>query len=355
MGKPVHLDLTGLPQEVRELYKDVTFEIQMTGKDEALSNLEKNLPQGKKNRPQRASGISRYAQAIILDEWDANGETIKFDGKDRMIDGQHRNEAVVEADEEVPGIKVPFLVVKGLNFNVFDSIDQGIPRTVADTLAIAGNESASVSAVAIRVLWLRLGGKRVSGGGGLRTIFARKLLKDHPGLTEMIEYVMGLDKSSEGLLGRMLSLGYIAALSYLAQTATSKTKVKEFLKRLADGEDLKGDDPLFRLRTKFLGNMGNRQTKLKRDALVGLFIKAFNAWSEDEKISSLALKDGEYPRLGGLDSDPEPEPEPEPEVEEKGAKEEAAVEPAKKNGKRKPPKAKSAGATETKQPQAAAE
>src|SRR5260370_4580823 len=61
------------------------------------------------DRSVRKNLVERYAAIMMEGGWHLNGETVKFDWNDVLIDGQHRLLAIVESDTAVD-----MVVVRGL-------------------------------------------------------------------------------------------------------------------------------------------------------------------------------------------------------------------------------------------------
>ncbi len=93
--------------------------------DMALSYLSCN--QG--NRPVRVNQVKSLADAIKRGEWRLTHQGIAFSSNGRLLDGQHRLSAIVEA-----GVPVRSLVSRGLDDETFMSIDIGNRRSHADVL-----------------------------------------------------------------------------------------------------------------------------------------------------------------------------------------------------------------------------
>jgi len=91
--------------------------------------------------------VKEYVSAMIEGEWLYNGEAIKFDRDGRLVDGQHRLEAVVKANKPIA-----FLVIRGLDPEVFKTIDTGKKRSAGDVLAIKGVKNPNAVGAAMRLL-----------------------------------------------------------------------------------------------------------------------------------------------------------------------------------------------------------
>lgn len=103
----------------------------------------------KGNRSKKPIKIKQYAQALLAGEWELTGETIKFSDLGRLLDGQNRLFACVEAN-------VPFTthVVFGVADKAFSKMDQGRIRSGGDVLQIAGYSDTNNLAAACRWLYL---------------------------------------------------------------------------------------------------------------------------------------------------------------------------------------------------------
>jgi len=84
------------------------------------------------NRKLMKGRVEQYANDIKAGKWELNGETIKFNKKGDLIDGQHRLQAVVEA-----GVACKFLVVWDVDANLY-MIDRGAPRSAYQSLNMHG-------------------------------------------------------------------------------------------------------------------------------------------------------------------------------------------------------------------------
>mgnify|MGYP006914287964 FL=1 len=92
------------------------------------------LGRNKRNRPLRPGQVKRYAKLMDEGKWITSPDAIAFDSKGRLINGQHRLQAAVQADEPIEDA----LVASGLPTSAFKIADMGAKRTAADVLHIEG-------------------------------------------------------------------------------------------------------------------------------------------------------------------------------------------------------------------------
>ncbi len=102
------------------------------------------------NRKVKRNVVDKYAYALSAGQWVVNGDAIRFDVNDRLIDGQHRLLAVVKSG-------VPLqqqLVIRNLPVRAFDTIDDGAMRTASDVIQRLGVKNSSAAAAIAKNLIL---------------------------------------------------------------------------------------------------------------------------------------------------------------------------------------------------------
>jgi hypothetical protein len=85
------------------------------------------------NRNLRRGKVLQYARDMRAGNWQTSGQAIQFDWNGRLIDGQHRLEAVIES-----GVTIRVFVVRGLDPKAREVIDTGAKRSPGDALKFAG-------------------------------------------------------------------------------------------------------------------------------------------------------------------------------------------------------------------------
>lgn len=307
-----------------------------------------------RNRPQKAGAIERYAEDMIRNEWDFNGEGISQDKNQKTISGRNRSKALLKAEKlrkanpdqfrEEFGlrgpIKIPMMVVRGLPPKVFRSVDSGEKRSGRDMCfcsnlfdhyeiivedAETGKQNnipefnkadkkklAGIIATAARTVWLRLGGKDVSDAPKFPPSALQEFIKKHPHLIECVVEVYRADAGggAEQNIASLVSPAYMAAVMYLASTSkTSRSSYDSrgteaiktsfhkqalaFVESFAVGSNLATGSPVLVLRQAF-----TRQIKLQhegkgrrdRDVILNMLILAFRAFLDDKTVASSELR-----------------------------------------------------------------
>lgn len=81
------------------------------------------------NRPLRYSHIRSMAYDMKNGDWQVTHQGIAFDSTGRLIDGQHRLHAIIEA-----GVAIQMSVTRGCSAASFSILDRGANRSTADVL-----------------------------------------------------------------------------------------------------------------------------------------------------------------------------------------------------------------------------
>lgn len=294
------------------------------------------------NRPFKRPLADRYSNEHLRGKWALNLESLVIDKHGNVLQGQHRlvglilGEQVRQLDPVKWG-KTPLTYSTLIAFGADNSpenantYDLGAKRSLNDVLyrhqkfakSVSDKQQKKISAIlstAIRIVWLRCGGKQISFAPHFPHSEALEFYKKHPKILQSVEAIVKLDdgESSEKNISNLVSLGYAAALHYLMLSVNGEpTKVNDFWTAFASGEGLEKGNPILSLR-QFLGRVDGGGSK--RDEIIGTMVKAWLLWLDGKtatlkQIKIAKKKDGErfvlaeFPRIGGLDSEVEVEVE----------------------------------------------
>lgn len=97
------------------------------------------------NRTVNKNVVMHYAKIMTDGNWELTPEGISFDEYGRLLDGQHRLEAILKS-----GVSVKMIVSRGFTKNAFPHINTGKSRTASDVLSIEGIENATTVASGIK-------------------------------------------------------------------------------------------------------------------------------------------------------------------------------------------------------------
>jgi len=96
------------------------------------------------NRALRQPVVNRYARDMKAGKWQLTHECIAFDPAGKLIDGQHRLWAVIEAN-----VPCRFMVATGVKDAVMGVINGGLTRSKSDQLKLGHGLAASPNEIAI--------------------------------------------------------------------------------------------------------------------------------------------------------------------------------------------------------------
>jgi len=91
----------------------------------------KMLERNEGNRPKKKHVVARYAAVMLAGNWSLSPDGLIFGRDGRLLQGQHRLNAVIVAD-----VPVDFVVWTNVDDNVFRVLDRGVVRTASDALGI---------------------------------------------------------------------------------------------------------------------------------------------------------------------------------------------------------------------------
>ena len=248
------------------------------------------------NRKPSMAKIKRFAAIMKAGNWRLNGEGLKFSVSGRLLDGQSRLLACIEA-----GGTVGMEVRGGIPDELQTTMDAGEGRKAGHTLEMLGEASPAVLAPALRFLHKFSRGTTIGDGGGviLENQEVGALLKKHPGLKTSVGWVVG----EGGKLKGLMPLGEAAFLHYLFAQSDA-VKCTAFFTALATDLGLTREAPVYNLRERLLLER-TATAKISRKHRFALCIKAWNAHFAGEKMSRLRFSEGgemeeAFPEIAGM-------------------------------------------------------
>lgn len=235
----------------------------------------------KKNRKLSPAIAKKYIADMSNNEWEQNGDTLRFDREGILLDGQHRLAGQVESDTEQA-----YIIIYGLKPEVFDSIDNGKSRTNTDVIAMKGYENASSLSSLVRsiigyencgTLDVRL---QSNFGKGVRAITKKQILnylEDHP---EIMDYTERFKKSP------VVCKSY-ASFCYWLLSSVDKECAEDYLDMVLMGNNLQEGTIERYMFNKLLRNKNAKQNKLTKTAIIANVIlgwRRYMGWSKSKAM-----------------------------------------------------------------------
>ena len=240
------------------------------------------LAKNEGNRKVSERAVQFLYDQMVAGDWLLTADTIKLGKNGRLLDGQHRLQALVKY-----GKPIDMYVAEGLDEKVFNVLDTGKTRSAADLLSMKGYKSASNVAGSVRSILL-------FKNGNFATIETGKMAKAsnsqvlrwveaNPEIHEVIQYTWTIYQKF-----RFLSHSTITML-YWILSKKSQTDTDTFFEKYATGIDLSETNPIRHLRERLLKDSVNK-SKLRVREKVALFIFAWNAFRQKKKMQQLTLQ-----------------------------------------------------------------
>lgn len=240
------------------------------------------------NRKVIPTVVDFYAKQMAAGQWRMNGQAIVFNGH-RLLDGQHRLRAVVQA-----GASVQMLVVRGVPEDAFVTLDTGRKRQASDVLSIDGHTNVAVLAGATNLILQYL---------GLGSMYANTKTRYS---TQEISVFANQHRIE---LNSAFDVGYLAkdivglpslpvALAFLVR---AHQRSAPFFQSVASGLNLTEADPVYQLRQRCIAEKANRVRRAKPIVKAAWLIKAWNAYATERPMALLRWRsDSEsFPEIVG--------------------------------------------------------
>lgn len=235
------------------------------------------------NRKITPGRVESYARQMGDGKWKANGEPIILNGQ-RLLDGQHRLLAVIEA-----GVTVPMLVVRGVSPDAFDTIDQNLTRSAGDLLSLRGFACANhiAGAAAMVMEYREFGTMRMQAKKMPAPSEIVRFAAAHAGEFVHASNVAGEAKRVVGLPTILIAVAFL--------TSDSGEARRVFFEGLTTGVNLGADSPVRHLRERLIAARTNRTMKVPTSTRAAWIAKAWNAYIQGRPMKTLrfSVENGE--------------------------------------------------------------
>ena len=225
---------------------------------------------GRQQRPLRPSLSREYQRRMTSGVWRETAQPIQFDRAGRLLDGQHRCDALLQAD-----VAIPMWVFFGRPEEDFAVTDIGVMRSNGDVFAIHGVPNAKNAAAITRAVATLKHGSYSKGGGGGSVANVKTP-------AEAYQYYLSLGAeavclgvsvmakfSAQGLPSPSVAGG----IAVIIREQSGEEEAAKFFDDIASGSNLKPRAPEKKLRDYLL-----REGKsLNRDEVCYSIIAAWNA------------------------------------------------------------------------------
>ncbi len=274
----------GKTEKEPENWPNVTWRSVGLGLEVALATFSPEAAQdvvekGDNTREWRPDWVNRIATAIDEGRFDpANGQTILFDQRMRLVDGQHRLLACI-----MSGKPITLLVVRGVRSVTYVGI--GKPRTDVQELQGRGYKNcADLAAVAKLYHLYKNGLPLLYAGWG-------SYVPDRGTVAEIVEQRPSL-VDSVALCIRARQIGMSCsrlAVIHNIGLDMDKELADSFVEGVVTGHDLNPTDGPWLLRERMLKGRVRGEQRITPQESMALTIRAWNIWVTDEPVTKLSL------------------------------------------------------------------
>lgn len=263
---------------------------------------EKWLAHRESNRSIGKKMVERYANEIREGNWLVTGDAIRFAKNGKLIDGQHRLAAIIEANTPIET-----WVIRGLDIETMAVMDSGKKRMPAHELTRLGYKNTHMLAAAARWLLTIKYGYADSGTRSFHptTIEIKKLVKKHPGLEESTAAGSGPGmRRPQGIMPSLLCAIHYIGTHMLDKEEEADAFFNTFCTRLPNPELYPEPDTDPAL--KWVERLMRRKTgqlRLTDNAVCNGTIYIWNLYADHRKMSRGIIIPRTQQTIDGLDVD----------------------------------------------------
>jgi len=241
---------------------NVTHAVVKITPDHAMKLLEGNTH----NRPIRDGHVAKLARAMTEGRWRLNGTTIVVSKTGKVLDGQHRLWACVEA-----GVPFQTVLITGVEDDAFTTLGDQLARIGSDLFAYYGVRNHKVVAPAVTLMYFY----------DNHNLAQMESAKKQPSQDELYSLFRTSHPALEDIAGEcnayrhLLSPSIVAFFKYVFGQVDPE-KAATFFDQLLYGVGSKGDKlPVYQLRRRLELDRTSK-AKLPRQEKLALIIKAWN-------------------------------------------------------------------------------
>lgn len=238
------------------------------------------------NRKLRRGRVAQYAQDMRRDMWLLTGQGLTFDTTGRLIDGQHRLAAIIEA-----GVPVRLTVMRNAVPEAYTVIDSGLARTAGDALAKEGFPAAThIAAIARLSIGWDAGIAHEHGSGAMGLITRQDITEFALDNRESIITARNLGERLYGGVGGNRTAWGALIFEVLPHRPDAHW---DYFDRIISGVNLASGDPRLALRNwaatrrNVRGNGRRAVTAEMSHVHLFTYTKAWNYWVKGKQVGTI--------------------------------------------------------------------
>jgi hypothetical protein len=242
---------------------------------------EQLLQRNSNNRSVRARNVAKLAKDMKNGSFPFTGETVKISPEGKVLDGQHRLLACVQA-----GVSFHTLVAYNVPEDAMPMIDKGVSRRFDDTLGWKGVPNRRDAAAVTRRMALLVDGITLRDTNTLALYTDQQLVDVYDSLADQIQVAVQRGGTVSNAIGRSTT-GWAVPLCWLALNSDDDS-VAEFTDLLVSGASLSEGSPILALRNWTTRGLAQRKTLRPDEMLIGV-VKSYNAWLSGHELKLIRV------------------------------------------------------------------
>ena len=236
------------------------------------------------NRNIRVTKSAQYVADILAGRWVNNGEPVILSAEGLLNDGQHRCQAVVDANRPIT-VSVAFGYPRETRY----TLDQGAARTAGDYLAMEGVHNAMTQAAVARLVIAYERNERRSLASANRVTNAE--IRHRVGRDTALEAAASFAQRHHTKARYYVAATVIGFCHYVLSeidTADAET----YLAQVAGGENLRAKDPAYAVRDRLMS-----AGKAGAETKAHIIFRGWNAFRQGRKLDTAKVLDGGLPAV----------------------------------------------------------
>ncbi|MBA0052662.1 hypothetical protein E0L36_17755 [Streptomyces sp. AJS327] len=239
----------------------------------------------------------RYAKTMRKGEWKTTHQAIAFDSKGKLLDGQHRLNAIATS-----GVTVTMLVIPNCDPATFDVLDAGHRRQASQLVKIPHRIIVTAAARMLGVMYGMWEPVKLHEGFYDTQATTPDILRAVAAWPEL-----GQHAPTASTVYRATRINQPTHLVVLAQAERSAYahRIEEWKNGLTSGANMEPKDPRLLLRNRFVRDFTFLASSGGRKASYNLIAKAWNAWVLGKGMGTLKYSDSDgVVKIAGLENGP---------------------------------------------------
>ena len=239
------------------------------------------------NRKLTISNVKLLTKMMNEGKWDFNGDSIRFDDKGVMIDGQHRLYAIVNSEKSSP-----MIVITGVNTDAFDTIDIGTKRSASDIFSINNIANEVLTASVVKFIYAFKNGKYSASRNTIRNLQNHEIMEYYqslPNINDSIDFASKLKSKGQSLITPSI----LGGMHYLLSEVDPEMAT-EFMQQLYVGTNLPDNSPIIPLRNRLIKTKIDKNFTLTNSVLLQSIVFVWDKVRAGKTCKTLKVQT-EYP------------------------------------------------------------